>query len=83
MDVLPQTTPAPLPHPQAGRGVIHFAIAPESDPCSLFNVEGTGVVRVAGGLDKEKIPTHTLLVWALDDGVQARTATTTLTVSIL
>ena len=76
-------TAAPPLHPQAGRGVIHFAIAPESDPYNLFSVDETGAVRVAGGLDREKNPAHTLLVWASDDGVPPRTATATLAVSTL
>ncbi|KAG0720991.1 putative neural-cadherin 2 [Chionoecetes opilio] len=66
----------------AGLGVIHFAIAPDSDPGGLFTLDGTGAVRVAGGLDRESSPAHTLLIWASDDGVPPRTATATLTVTV-
>lgn len=60
---------------------MHYAISPASDPDHLFHVDAAGAVRVAGGLDREKTPAHTLFVWAVDDGVPPKTATATLTVS--
>lgn len=42
-----------------------------------------GEVQLVGELDRETEAAHTVLVWAVDGGVPPRTATATLTVSIL
>ncbi|XP_045584423.2 putative neural-cadherin 2 isoform X2 [Procambarus clarkii] len=65
-----------------GESRVNYTIAPASDPGGLFNVDGTGGVVLVGELDRESAHDHTLLVWAVDDGVPPRTATATLTVNV-
>ena len=52
-----------------------------SDPDHLFEVDETGAVHLVGKLDREATATHTVLVWAVDDGVPPRKAIATLAVS--
>ncbi|XP_042227979.1 putative neural-cadherin 2 isoform X2 [Homarus americanus] len=65
-----------------GSSLVNYTIAPASDPGGRFGVDGSGGVRLAGGLDREAAHNHTILVWAVDDGVPPRTATATLTVNV-
>ncbi|XP_071515440.1 putative neural-cadherin 2 isoform X1 [Panulirus ornatus] len=87
---LPEDTPAGThlttftAHDLDGGGYsrIRYSIAPTSDPDGRFSVDGSGAVRLAGGLDREAAATHNLLVRATDDGVPPRTATATLSVNV-
>ena len=64
-----------------GGQAIRYQVAPASDPGRLFNVDSSGAVRLVGGLDREVANTHSVLVWAVDQGAPPRTATATLSVS--
>ncbi|XP_071516873.1 putative neural-cadherin 2 isoform X2 [Panulirus ornatus] len=70
-----------------GEGSVRYSIAGAGDPGGRrrqqFEVEGgSGAVRLVGGLDREAAAAHTVLVWAVDDGLPPRTATATLTVNV-
>ncbi|XP_071516704.1 putative neural-cadherin 2 [Panulirus ornatus] len=70
-----------------GEGSVRYSIAGAGDPegrrRQQFEVEGgSGAVRLVGGLDREAAAAHTVLVWAVDDGLPPRTATATLTVNV-
>ncbi|KAG7158560.1 Neural-cadherin-like 24, partial [Homarus americanus] len=57
-------------------------VYPASDPGGKFRVDETGTVWLVGGLDRETNAAHTVLMWAVDDGVPPRTATATLSVKV-
>ncbi|XP_071548441.1 LOW QUALITY PROTEIN: putative neural-cadherin 2 [Panulirus ornatus] len=63
-------------------GRVRYSIAPASDPGGRFAVDGSGAVRLVGGLDREADHAHRVLVWAVDDGAPPRTATATLMVNV-
>ncbi|XP_069195930.1 putative neural-cadherin 2 [Procambarus clarkii] len=65
-----------------GRSRITYAISPSSDAGRQFGVDEAGAVRLVGGLDRETVAAHSVLVWAVDDGVPPRTATATLSVNV-
>nr|XP_053635865.1 putative neural-cadherin 2 isoform X3 [Cherax quadricarinatus] len=65
-----------------GENRIRYSVDPASDPGGKFAVDGSGSVRLAGGLDRETHQTHNVRVWAVDDGVPPRTATATLMVNV-
>lgn len=63
---------------QDGKGEIHYAIDPASDPGRQFAVDGGGRVWLRRLLDRETAASHKVRVWAVDGGTPARTATATL-----
>ncbi|XP_045129934.1 putative neural-cadherin 2 isoform X2 [Portunus trituberculatus] len=65
-----------------GGQAIRYHVAPASDPGRLFDVDGSGAVRLVGGLDREVADTHSVLVWAVDQGAPPRTATATLSIDV-
>ncbi|XP_069186499.1 putative neural-cadherin 2 [Procambarus clarkii] len=65
-----------------GHSRVRYKIAEDSDPRRQFSVDGSGAVWVVGGLDRETAAAHSVLVWAVDDGIPPRTATATLTVKV-
>lgn len=67
---------------QGGESRVRYQVAADSDPSHQFDVDETGTVRLVGGLDRETADTHSVLLWAVDDGSPRRTATGILTVSI-
>ncbi|KAK1802224.1 hypothetical protein P4O66_021889 [Electrophorus voltai] len=62
---------------------ITYSIAPESDPHSLFLVDQTGLVTVAGQLDREEASQHHLVILATDHGDPPLTGTATIQMSLL
>ncbi|KAK4293600.1 hypothetical protein Pmani_033725 [Petrolisthes manimaculis] len=66
-----------------GEGQVHYQVAPSSDPEGVFRVDESGSVRVWGQLDRETTPTHTLLIWAHDEGDPPRTATATVSIEVM
>ncbi|XP_063593784.1 putative neural-cadherin 2 [Penaeus indicus] len=67
---------------QGGKGEVHYAIEPSSDPGRRFAVDSTGRVRLQRGLDREASPHHTVLVLAMDRGEPPRTSTATLLITL-
>ncbi|KAG0716375.1 putative neural-cadherin 2 [Chionoecetes opilio] len=65
-----------------GGQAIWYQVAGASDPGRLFDVDGSGAVRLVGGLDREKADKHSVLVWAIDQGVPPRTTTATLYIDV-
>ncbi|XP_042240879.1 putative neural-cadherin 2 [Homarus americanus] len=65
----------------AGETNMTYLVSAASDPGGKFRVDETGTVWLVGGLDRETNAAHTVLMWAVDDGVPPRTATATLSVS--
>ncbi|XP_049326854.1 neural-cadherin [Astyanax mexicanus] len=62
---------------------ITYTIAPESDPFDLFLVDQSGLVTVAGQLDREQASQHHLVVLATDHGSPPLTGTATIQLSLL
>ncbi|XP_050723132.1 putative neural-cadherin 2 isoform X2 [Eriocheir sinensis] len=65
-----------------GKSRVQYRVAPSSDPRRQFAVDESGAVRLVGGLDREAAETHSVLVWAVDDGTPPRTATATLAINV-
>ncbi|XP_050723127.1 putative neural-cadherin 2 isoform X2 [Eriocheir sinensis] len=65
-----------------GKSRVQYRVAPSSDPRRQFAVDESGAVRLVGGLDREAADTHSVLVWAVDDGSPPRTATATLAINV-
>ncbi|KAK8730326.1 hypothetical protein OTU49_008218, partial [Cherax quadricarinatus] len=65
-----------------GYSRIQYSIAPASDPGRRFGVDEVGAVRLVGDLDRETTASHSVLVWAVDDGLPPRTATAFLNVNV-
>ncbi|XP_066511028.1 neural-cadherin-like [Hoplias malabaricus] len=62
---------------------ITYSIAPDSDPFGLFLVDQSGLVSVAGQLDREKAAQHHLVILATDHGTPPLTGTATIQMSLL
>ncbi|XP_050723109.1 putative neural-cadherin 2 isoform X3 [Eriocheir sinensis] len=65
-----------------GKSRVQYRVAPSSDPGHQFAVDESGAVHLVGGLDREAADTHSVLVWAVDDGTPPRTATATLAINV-
>ncbi|XP_047738648.1 putative neural-cadherin 2, partial [Hyalella azteca] len=61
--------------PESG---ISFSISLESNPESLFSIDGNGTVWLVRRLDREQMALHHLVVLATDTGMPPRTATAAL-----
>ena len=62
-------------------GTVHYQM---TDPTGKFAVDrNTGVIRVAGALDREDLPAYSLTVYALDNDPNPRQAHATVTIAIL
>ncbi|XP_077285553.1 cadherin-N2 [Arctopsyche grandis] len=68
---------------QGGKSKIFYSIDRSSDRKRQFYISQEGVVSIQRPLDREDIPKHELKVLAIDDGIPPKTATATLTVSVL
>nr|XP_053637261.1 putative neural-cadherin 2 [Cherax quadricarinatus] len=76
------TTFTALDPDAGGEKAVTYSIASDSDPGRQFSVDGSGAVRVVGGMDREVAAAHTVLVWAVDQGHPPRTTTATLSVNV-
>ncbi|KPL94053.1 neural-cadherin-like protein [Sarcoptes scabiei] len=68
---------------QGGRSRVSYAIDRSSDKKRQFTIGQDGVVKTQRMLDREDTPRHHVKILAIDDGIPARTATTTLTVIVV
>ncbi|XP_045130155.1 putative neural-cadherin 2 isoform X1 [Portunus trituberculatus] len=88
--VLPEDTPrgsflssfTALDPDKGGQSQVRYEVDPASDPSHQFVVDEAGAVRLVGRLDREAADTHSVLVWAVDDGEPPRTATATLAINV-
>lgn len=68
---------------QGGKSRVSYAIDRSSDKKRQFTIGQDGVVKTQRMLDREDTPRHHVKILAIDDGIPARTATTTLTVIVV
>ncbi|XP_066968093.1 neural-cadherin-like isoform X2 [Macrobrachium rosenbergii] len=67
----------------SGHSKVVYSIERSSNKNKHFRIDGAGSVIVQRTLDRETDPYHLLQVMATDDGIPARTGTTTLTVIVM
>ncbi|XP_066439955.1 neural-cadherin-like [Eleutherodactylus coqui] len=64
-------------------GHVIYSIAPDSDVLGEFFVDQTGSIMVSKSLDREALPTYTLIILAADEGSPAQTGTMTVLLNLL